>query len=137
MSVSQQLQRELLDKAIEASKNAYVPYSNYSVGACLQCADGTIFTGCNVENASYGLSNCAERTTMFKAVSEGHRDHSIIAIVTRDGGLPCAACRQVMREFNKEMIVICGYIDGRVNRVFTLEELLPHSFGPENLEALE
>ncbi len=124
----------LQEMAMQAMENAYVPYSHFPVGAALECADGTVFTGCNVENASYGLTNCGERTAIFKAVSEGHRDFVRIAIAGKsaDYCVPCGACRQVMREFAPNLEVICLNGKGEEKR-FTLEELLPHSFGGEFL----
>ena len=124
--------KNLLDRAIEAREYAYAPYSNYKVGAALLTTGGKIYKGCNVESASYSPSNCAERTAIFKAVSEGDRDFEAIAIVTIDGGTPCGVCRQVMREFAPNLTVIIGDLAGKF-RVFTLPDLLPHSFGPENL----
>jgi cytidine deaminase len=123
---------QLVEQAIEAREYAYAPYSHYQVGAALLTTDGKIYKGCNVENASYSPSNCAERTAIFKAVSEGDREFEAIAVVTSDGGTPCGLCRQVMREFAPNLTVIIGNIDGNY-RVFALPDLLPHSFGPENL----
>ena len=122
----------LIQQAIEARKNAYAPYSNYKVGAALITAEGKIYRGCNVENAAYGPSLCAERTAIVKAVSEGDRNLAAIAVVTEDGGAPCGPCRQVMREFNPNLTVIISDLQGNA-RVFSLPELLPESFGPENL----
>lgn len=93
---------------------------------------GKVYTGCNIENAAYSPANCAERTAIFKAVSEGELDFEAIAVVTSDGGAPCGVCRQVMREFAPHLTVIVGDLVGNY-RVFTLPELLPHGFGPENL----
>ena len=92
---------ELIQKAQEAKEKAYVPYSGFHVGAALLCKDGTIFTGCNIENAAYGPTNCAERTAIFKAVSEGYREFQVIAIISDSKELtsPCGVCRQVMAEF--------------------------------------
>ncbi len=123
---------QLVEQAIEAREYAYAPYSHYKVGAALLTTDGKIYKGCNVENASYSPSNCAERTAIFKAVSEGDREFEAIAVVTSDGGMPCGLCRQVMREFAPNLTVIIGNIDGTY-QVFALPDLLPHSFGPENL----
>ncbi|WP_206731615.1 cytidine deaminase [Companilactobacillus metriopterae] len=94
-------EKELFDKAIKTMGNAYVPYSNYKVGAAIVCDDGNIYTGANVENASYGLTNCAERTAIFKAVSEGAKKVKAIIIVNKTDQMtkPCGACRQVMTEF--------------------------------------
>ncbi len=129
--------KELLDLAVKASENAYVPYSHFHVGAALECSDGTVFTGCNVENSSYGATNCAERTAIFKAVSEGHRDFVRIAVYCADGkpedySMPCGICRQVMAEFNCDMVLVLGKTDGSY-MVTTLREILPHAFTPASL----
>lgn len=124
---------DLLKLAAEAQSNAYAPYSKFRVGAALLSADGSVFTGCNVENASYGLSNCAERTAVFKAVSEGVRAFTAIAISVPGGGSPCGACRQVLNEFNPAMKVYLGDEKGTLVRETTLDALLPDAFGPENL----
>ncbi len=123
---------ELLAKAIEAREFSYSPYSKYKVGAALLTRDGTIYTGCNIESASYTPSVCGERTAIFKAVSEGSQDFEAIAVATINGGAPCGVCRQVMREFSPNITVILGDIEGNY-QVLTLPDLLPHSFGPENL----
>ena len=104
------------------------------MGAALECADGTVFTGCNIENAAYSPPICAERTAVAKAVSEGHTDFVRIAIAGRsaDFCVPCGVCRQVLREFAPDMEIICLNSKGE-EQVFTLSELLPHSFGPEFL----
>lgn len=130
---SPETKEALIQRAIEARKSSYSPYSNYSVGAALITASGKFFSGCNVENASYGLANCAERTAVFKAVSEGERDILAIAVVTKDGGTPCGACRQVLNEFNPKMHVIFADNNGRVHGEYTLDQLLPGAFGPHNL----
>ena len=130
--------KELLLKAIEARKMAYAPYSNHKVGAALVGKSGKIYTGCNVENAAYTPTNCAERTAVFKAVSEGETEFTAIAIV---GGLgdklsevcaPCGVCRQVLAEFcDKDLHIVMGTPDKIV--VFTLADLLPLSFGKSDL----
>lgn len=129
----------LIQAALEARKNAYVPYSHYAVGAALLTEEGEVFTGCNVENASYGAANCAERTAFYKAVSQGRRSFCAIAVTggmegenPADYAYPCGICRQVMREFAPELEVICLNGAGE-ERTFTLPQLLPHSFGPESL----
>ena len=132
MRLESTAQNALIREAIEARKNAYAPYSNYKVGAALITADGKIYRGCNVENAAYGPSLCAERTAIVKAVSEGDRGIKAIAVVTENGGAPCGPCRQVMREFNPALTVIISDLQGNA-RVFSLPDLLPESFGPENL----
>ena len=124
---------ELMALAMEARRNAYAPYSHFRVGAALLCADGTVYTGCNIENAAYDPTNCAERTAFFKAVSEGHRAFSAIALC---GGMedqisalctPCGVCRQVMREFCRDDFLI-HMTDGSVIQTKTLADLLPMSF---------
>lgn len=127
--------------ALEARKKAYAPYSHFLVGAALLCRDGSIYTGCNVENASYPASNCAERTAVFKAVSEGRRDFVAAAIMGgREGEesledcTPCGICRQVFAEFGDgDMVVVTG-TSPRDYRKYTLKELLPHSFTGKNLQ---
>lgn len=132
---------ELVGKALEARRKSYSPYSHYQVGAALLTGDGQIVTGCNIENAAYGPSNCAERTAFFKAVSEGIRDFKAIAIVGSPAGgkitqyaYPCGVCRQVMREFCEpesfQVIVAKSETEYRVD---ALAELIPESFGPDNL----
>lgn len=125
--------RELLNAAREASKNAYVPYSKFHVGAALECADGRVFTGCNVENASFGLTNCAERTAVFKAVSEGVREFTAIAIASeKSTPWPCGACRQVLEEFAPDIRILVTWGDGQKDES-TLPQLLPHGFGPRDV----
>ena len=120
--------QKLMDCAIKARKNAYSPYSHFAVGAALLCEDGTLYEGCNIENASYGLTNCAERTAIFKAVSEGHTKFKALAVVADTEGpcAPCGACRQVMAEF-KIPLIIMGNLMGNI-KIVTIEELLPFSF---------
>ncbi len=121
--------RKLIAVAKAAQRNAHAPYSKFRVGAALLTKSGKVYTGVNVENASYGLTNCAERVAVGKAVSEGHRKFQAIAVVAPSHGLsPCGACRQVLAEFG-EMVVICA--DSRNTRrvhIHLLSELLPHSF---------
>ena len=121
----------LLMLAREAMKNSYSPYSSYPVGAALHCTDGRIFTGCNIENASFGLTNCAERTAMFKAVSEGARGFDVIAIAANTKPWPCGACRQVLNEFAPDIRVIVTWEDHVEEK--NLHELLPESFGPDSM----
>ena len=120
--------QKLMDCAIKARENAYSPYSHFAVGAALLCEDGTLYEGCNIENASYGLTNCAERTAIFKAVSEGHIKFKALAVVADTEGpcTPCGACRQVMAEF-KIPLIIMGNLMGNI-KIVTIEELLPFSF---------
>ena len=126
--------RHLVAAALAGSRNAYIPYSNYRVGAALLTASGQVFTGCNVENAGYSPTICAERTAMVKAISEGHQQFVAIAVVSRGAGSPCGVCRQFMFEFAPSLKVILADLDGQVSLVATLAELLPHGFGPANLE---
>jgi cytidine deaminase len=122
----------LIAEAMKAREKAHAPYSRFAVGAALLAKSGRIYTGCNVENASYGLSTCAERVAVFKAVSEGERDFEAIAVVTEKGVPPCGACRQVLMEFGEDIQVIVANGAGEY-RVFTLQELLPEAFTPEHL----
>ncbi len=127
--------KELVKLAIEAREKAYVPYSKFKVGAAIEMEDGSVFTGCNIENASYGATNCAERTAIFKAVSEGHSIMKKIAIV---GDMlaftaPCGICRQVIAEFAAKDIEIVLIKNQDEYIVKTLEEILPGAFTKEDL----
>lgn len=125
---------ELKAAAVSMLDRAYAPYSHFPVGAALECEDGTVYTGCNVENAAYPAGICAERNAIFHAVAEGHTSFRRIVIAGRsqDFCVPCGVCRQVMREFSTDLEIICLNADGG-ERVFTLAELLPHGFGPDHL----
>ena len=124
---------ELIRRASEARGHAYAPYSKFRVGAAVLAEDGSVFTGCNVENASYGLTVCAERTAIFAAVAAGHRRIVETAVVTPSRGAPCGACRQVLLEFGgKDLLVHLASPEGET-RTRRLEQLLPESFGPEDL----
>ena len=126
--------RELVQKAIEMQRFSYVPYSDFRVGAALLCADGTVFTGCNVENAAYGSTICAERTALVKAISEGRREFIAIAIAGQgsDYCWPCGACRQMLCEFAPDLRILAARRDGAYE-MMTLDQLFPHSFGPKSL----
>ena len=124
---------QLLHLAALARQSAYVPYSHFAVGAALRAADGRIFTGCNVENASYGLTICAERNAVVHAIAEGALRFDAVAVVTANGVTPCGACRQVLAEFGREMTVIVGDVSGN-RRVYALNELLPDAFTPDHLD---
>ena len=134
--------KKLIDSALAARNYSYVPYSGFAVGAALLTKSGKIYTGCNIENAAYSPTNCAERTAFFKAISEGETEFSAIAVCGGINGKeptgycsPCGVCRQVMAEFcHGDFKIYCG-ISGEDYREFTFEELLPHSFGPEDLES--
>jgi cytidine deaminase len=123
---------ELIASAAAARERAYAPYSNFKVGAALKGKSGRVYTGCNVENAAYGPSMCAERTAIFKAVSEGEREFEAIAVVTENGASPCGSCRQVMMEFAPAMTVIIADTQGQV-RSTTVRDLLPDGFTAEHL----
>lgn len=127
--------QELVQKAKEAMAYAYVPYSHFRVGAALLAKDGTVFQGCNIENASYGATNCAERTAIFKAVSEGYREFEAIAIVSGSGDYtpPCGICRQVLLEFLPEGRVILEN-EKEGCKVFSVQELLPCGFRGEDIK---
>jgi cytidine deaminase len=121
--------RRLLDAALAARENAHAPFSKFKVGAALETADGEVVTGCNVENATYGLTICAERVAVFKAISEGRRKFVRVAVVadTEEPTPPCGACRQILWEFGGDLEVILGNLQGEKAR-FRLKELLPHPF---------
>jgi cytidine deaminase len=128
--------KDLVDLAQEVRERAYAPYSNFPVGAALLTSSGKVFTGCNVENASYPLTICAERTAVTKAVSEGERDFEAIAVVTASGATPCGACRQVLHEFggaDADLRVIVADLEGN-RSTYTIAELLPAGFTPDQLE---
>jgi cytidine deaminase len=125
--------QSLIDLANEARRRAYVPYSNYPVGAALRTKTGRLFTGVNVENAAYPTTICAERVAIFKAVSEGEREFEVIAVVTDNGGSPCGSCRQVLAEFGLDTIVLIADGRGSLIKQTTVKELLPEAFTPESL----
>ncbi len=130
---------ELISLAKKAAENAYVPYSGYTVGAALLCKNGKVYLGCNIENAAYGPTNCAERTAFFKAVSDGEREFEAIAVVggknldLKEFFTPCGVCRQVMKEFCGNNFHILVGKNGDEYLSLTLEELLPYSFGSDKL----
>ena len=140
--------KELIRSAFQARRRAYTPYSRFQVGAALLAKNGTVYQGCNIENASYPATNCAERTAFYKAVSEGVREFQAIAIVggsvlypktaeenqCTDLCSPCGICRQVMREFCKPDFKIILVKSEEEWKIYTLSQLLPEGFGPENLE---
>lgn len=123
---------QLLNYAKEAMRKSYSPYSGFPVGAALLTSTGKIYTGCNIENASFGLSNCAERTAVFKAVSEGEKQFEAIAITANAKAWPCGACRQVMNEFSPHMRVLVSW--GEYVEEKSLDELLPENFGPDSMK---
>jgi cytidine deaminase len=133
-TVDEKTKQTLIQSACDARKKAYAPYSHYLVGSALLTRRGLIFQGANVENASYGLTCCSERVAVFKAVSEGITDFVAMAIATKDGGFPCGACRQVLNEFNSNLIILITNENGHLVRETTLSALLPEAFGPQNLD---
>lgn len=133
--------KQLIEAAFEAQKRAYVPYSKFRVGAALLALDGTIYGGCNLENASFGASNCAERTAFFRALYEGQRDFDAIAIVGSkvDGppawANPCGICRQVMAEFcDPDTFEVILALSPEEYKVYKLKDMFPHAFSPSNLD---
>ncbi|MFT6178881.1 MAG: cytidine deaminase [Paracoccaceae bacterium] len=123
----------LITKALEMRGNSYSPYSNFAVSAALLTESGKVFTGVNVENASYGLTICAERVAIATAVAAGEKEFQTIAVVVKGGGSPCGACRQVLNEFAPNLRVLMADEDGKLVRTSTLGELLPEAFGPQSL----
>ena len=128
---------ELIEAAFLAMENSYSPYSHYPVGAAIRTNDARVFTGCNIENASFGLTNCAERTAAFKAVSEGACHFKAIAIAGRKPSWPCGACRQVLHEFSPGDLKIIIVAPGYEAETCFLSDLLPHAFGPNDLNTEE
>lgn len=127
--------QELVELAFSMHRYSYVPYSHFPVGAALECDDGTVYTGCNVENSAYGSAICAERTALVKAVSEGHQSFRRLAVVGlgTDYCWPCGACRQMLYEFAPDLVLLVARQDHTYVKT-TLSELLPHGFGPKNLD---
>lgn len=134
MSLKKEEQQALIDLANEARRRAYVPYSNYPVGAALRTKSGRLYTGVNVENAAYPQTMCAERVAIFKAVSEGETEFEVIAVVTNNGGSPCGGCRQVLAEFGLDTIVLLADGEGNLKKEMTVSELLPEAFTPAHLQ---
>ena len=132
--INDEMKQELGRLAAEMRSRSHIPYSHYAVGAALLAKDGRIFTGCNIENAAYPVTICAERTAIFKAVSEGARDFEAIAVATEDGqGYPCGSCRQVMAEFALDMDVMLADAAGNITVETSVSDLLPGAFTPKNL----
>ncbi len=135
MRLSDEERQQLIDAAVAVRSQAYAPYSNYAVGAAILANSGRTYIGTNVENASYPLSMCAERSAVFRAVADGDRSFRAIAVVTENGGAPCGACRQVLSEFGLDTIVYIADPHGEVAQEATVGEFLPDAFGPADLEA--
>ncbi len=128
MSQIQDDYKQLIELANEARRRAYAPYSRYAVGAALRTRSGRVYTGANIENASYPAGVCAERVAVFKAVSEGEREFEVLALVTNNGGSPCGICRQVLAEFGLETVVLIANQANALVRVTSVGELLPEAF---------
>ena len=133
MTIATEKKAELVRLALEARQLAYEPYSHYPVGAAILTEAGNIYTGANVENASYPLSMCAERVALFQAVTNGDRQLAVIAVVTDNGGSPCGACRQVLSEFSLDALVIMADGEGNIVEEMKVSELLPAAFTPAHL----
>lgn len=134
-TLTSEYRKILIDTARQYLKNSYSPYSNYPVGAAVLAEDGLVYGGTNIENSAHPSGLCAERVAINKAISEGNRKILAVAVVTRNAGAPCGACRQVMREFSSlDMPVILATMDDGFEEEFTLRDLLPRSFGPDDLD---
>ena len=133
MSLSSEDRQKLVDAAVKARLQAYAPYSHYSVGAAVLTRAGLIYTGCNVENAAYPTTMCAERVAVFTAVAQGQRVIDAIVVATSNGGSPCGSCRQVLAEFGLDTLVICIDESGKVVIETDLRSLLPGAFTPQDL----
>src|SRR5512133_81766 len=123
----------LIDLANQVRAQAYAPYSNYKVGAALRTRSGRVYTGVNIENAAFPTTMCAERVAVYKAVSEGEREFTAIAVATENGGSPCGSCRQVLAEFGLQTLIIIADVTGKIHLEGTVEKLLPTAFTPEDL----
>jgi cytidine deaminase len=136
-TITDEVRRTLVAAAQRARQYAYAPYSKYLVGAALLAANGEIYTGCNVENAAYPATICAERVALVKAVSEGVRSFVAVAVVTENAGSPCGTCRQMLNEFAPDLAVVIADGEGSIQYETTISGLLPHGFGPAQLEHVE
>ena len=132
-TLTKDTRQRLIEAAQQVRSNAYVPYSHYQVGAALLTPSGKVFTGCNVENASYGATICAERSAVVKAISEGEQDFVAAVVITENGGSPCGICRQVMFEFAPDMTIVLVDGSGKMVHESALYDLLPLGFGPDKL----
>lgn len=131
--LTDELRAQLIQRAVSSRKRAYTPYSHYKVGAALLTETGKIYSGVNIENAAYPVTICAERVSVFKAVSEGESEFIAMAVVTSNGGFPCGSCRQVLAEFGLDMLIIIADENGKVIEEATVRELLPGAFGSQYL----
>lgn len=131
--LTDELREKLIESSLGARRWAYAPYSEYAVGAALLTSSGKVYDGVNVENAAYPTSMCAERVAVFKAVSEGEKNFTAIAVASSNGGTPCGACRQVLSEFGSETKVLIVNGEGNIVQETTVADLLPGAFGPDDL----
>jgi cytidine deaminase len=131
--LTDELRQKLIETALDARRWAYAPYSDYQVGAALLTSSGKIYDGVNIENAAYPTTMCAERVAVFKAVSEGEKDFTAIAVASSNGGTPCGACRQVLSEFGEDIQVLTVNDQGIIQQETSIAELLPGAFGPQDL----
>lgn len=134
MKLDDKTKHALIEAAREVRARAYAPYSRYPVGAAVLTESGAVFTGVNVENAAFPAGMCAERTAVFKAVTEGEQRFRAVAVVTHNAGSPCGSCRQVLAEFGLDTIVLIGDESGRIVQETSVRALLPASFGPGDLD---
>jgi len=133
MLLNTEQKKGLIECAIHAREWAYAPYSHYAVGAALLTASGKVYEGVNIENAAFPTTMCAERVAIYKAVSEGEREFTAIAVATENGGSPCGSCRQVLAEFGLQTLIIVADMSGKIHLEGTVEKLLPTAFTPEDL----
>ena len=131
--LTDELTQVLIQSALQARQRAYAPYSHYPVGAALLTASGQIFDGCNIENAAYPMTMCAERVAIYKAVSQGEKNFTAIVVATQNGGTPCGACRQVLAEFGLDTLVLMVDDRGTLLQQSSLRDLLPGAFQPSDL----
>jgi len=131
--ITDEEKEKLIQIAVDVRRHAYTPYSHYQVGAALLASSGRIYDGVNVENAAFPVTICAERVAVFKAVSEGEREFTAIAVATVNGGMPCGSCRQVLAEFGLETLVIIANTQGKILSETTIGDLLPGAFRPQDL----
>jgi len=133
MMLENEMKEQLIQRALLARRWSYSPYSNYAVGAALLTLSGKIYDGVNVENAAFPSTICAERVAVFKAVSEGEREFTAIAVVTQNGGSPCGGCRQVLAEFGLDILILIANAEGKQTSEYRLKDLLPEAFTPDKL----
>jgi cytidine deaminase len=133
MMLENEMKEQLIQRALLARRWSYSPYSNYAVGAALLTLSGKIYDGVNVENAAFPSTICAERVAVFKAVSEGEREFTAIAVVTQNGGSPCGGCRQVLAEFGLDILILIANEEGKQTGEYWLKDLLPDAFTPDKL----